>query len=133
MELVQFYPHELPVGGGTSLGAALNLLMDEIDIHVVRGTPERKGDWKPIVFLMTDGHPTDRPEPSIDRCRRDYDARVQLVAVSIGGGADHALLRRLTRDVIVLSDASPDSFRRFFRWMSQSIAVQSRAVTESAH
>ncbi len=33
--------------------------------------------------------------------------------------------------MIVLSDASQDSFRSFFKWMSQSIAVQSRAVTQT--
>ena len=132
MELVHFFPPELPIGGGTSLGAALGELMDEIDTQVVRGGPDRKGDWKPIVFLMTDGHPTDRPDAAIERWGRDYARRAQMVAVSIGGGADHALLRRLTQDVIVLSDASPDSFRRFFKWMSQSIAVRSRAVGEPA-
>ncbi len=132
MELAHFYPPELPIGGGTSLGAALTELMDEIDTQVVRGTATRKGDWKPIVFLMTDGYPTDRPDDAMARWTRDYAARAQLVAVSIGGGADHALLRRLTPDVIVLSDASPDSFKRFFNWISQSIAVQSRSVNEPA-
>ncbi len=132
MELAHFYPPELPIGGGTNLGAALTELMDEIDTQVVRGSATRKGDWKPIVFLMTDGYPTDRPDAAIDRWNRDFAKRAQLVAVSIGGGADHKLLRRLTDDVIVLHDASPDSFKRFFNWISQSIAVQSRAVTEPA-
>lgn len=127
-ELAYVSPPELPIGGGTALGAALTALMDGIDAHVVRGGPDRKADWKPIAFLMTDGHPTDRPDPAIQRWRRDYAARAQLVTISIGGGADHALLRRLTEDVIVLADASSDSFRRFFAWMSQSIAVRSRAV-----
>ena len=130
MELSHFHPPALPIGGGTSLGAALATLMDEIDLKVVRGSAERRGDWKPLVFLMTDGHPTDRPEPMIERWRARYAARARLVAVSIGGGADHALLRRLTEEVVVLADAAPDTLVRFFEWMSQSVAVQSRAVGE---
>ena len=60
-ELYKFYPPVFPVGGGTSLGAALNFLMDDIDKSVVKTTLEQKGDWKPIIFLFTDGTPTDDP------------------------------------------------------------------------
>ncbi|MDO9353558.1 MAG: hypothetical protein Q7T55_07675, partial [Solirubrobacteraceae bacterium] len=55
VEVVSFYPPKLPLGSGTSLGAALNLLMTEIDKTVVKTTADRKGDWKPIVYLFTDG------------------------------------------------------------------------------
>ncbi|MDE7108445.1 MAG: VWA domain-containing protein, partial [Muribaculaceae bacterium] len=58
-ELYKFYPPTLPIGGGTSLGAGLDALMREIDSSVVKTTMEKKGDWKPIVFLFTDGNPTD--------------------------------------------------------------------------
>ena len=60
-ELYKFYPPTFPIGGGTSLGAALDFLMDDIDRNVVKTTEERKGDWKPIIFLFTDGTPTDNP------------------------------------------------------------------------
>lgn len=45
-ELYKFYPPTFPIGGGTSLGAALEFLMDDIDRNVVKTTEERKGDWK---------------------------------------------------------------------------------------
>lgn len=67
VEVVSFYPPKLPLGGGTSLGAALDTLMKEIDKSVVRTTAERKGDWKPIVYIFTDGRPTDNPNQSIDQ------------------------------------------------------------------
>jgi uncharacterized protein YegL len=92
-ELVDFYPPELPVGGGTALGKALEHLMAEIDRTVVKTTPDRKGDWKPIVFLMTDGHPTDDPTAAIERWNEHYRPRAHLVAISIDGGADVAFCR----------------------------------------
>lgn len=128
VELVRFYAPELPVGGGTALGPALTLLMAEIDANVTRGDATRKGDWKPLVFLMTDGYPTDDPSAEIARWQADYARRAQLVAVSVGGGADHAMLRRLTGDIVVLSDASPASIGRFVKWMSQSIAAESASM-----
>lgn len=55
-ELYKFYPPTFPIGGGTSLGTALDFLMDDIDRNVVKTTEERKGDWKPIIFLLQTEH-----------------------------------------------------------------------------
>ncbi|NNM75304.1 VWA domain-containing protein [Sphingomonas sp. ID1715] len=127
-EMAMFQPPELPIGGGTALGAALAHLMKEIDRQVVRTTPDRKGDWKPLVFLLTDGHPTDDAEAAILRWISSYAARVNLVAVSIGGGADHSLLGRLTEQVILFNDQAPNAFARFVQWVSMSVQAQSRSV-----
>ncbi len=128
-ELVAFHPPELPVGGGTALGAALEHLMDEIDRDVTTTTTERKGDWRPIIFLLTDGHPTDNTSSALDRWNRRYRNGASLVAVSVGGQADHATLRALTEDVVVFYDAAPDAFARFAQWVSMSIQTQSRSVS----
>ena len=128
-EMISFYPPELPVGGGTALGGALEHLMNEIDRTVVTTTMERKGDWRPIVFLLTDGHPTDEVAPALARWNKSYRNRVNLVAVSIGGGADHETLQQLTENVMVFNDAAPDAFARFVKWISMSIQSQSRSVS----
>ena len=60
-ELFKFYPPTLPIGGGTSLGNAMNYLMNDLDSSIQKTTLEVKGDWKPIIFLFTDGTPTDNP------------------------------------------------------------------------
>lgn len=127
-EVFQFHAPELPVGGGTALGAALNHLMDEIDRTVITTSPDRKGDWRPIVFLLSDGAPTDNVEPAVQRWLKSYRNRVNLVAVSIGGQADHTVLKRLTEEVVVFNDAAPDAFARFVKWVSMSIQAQSRSV-----
>ena len=49
-ELYKFYPPQFPIGGGTSLGTALDCLMNDIDKSVKKTTVEMKGDWKPIIF-----------------------------------------------------------------------------------
>jgi uncharacterized protein YegL len=130
VELFNFHPPELPVGGGTNLGVALNLLMDDIDQNVQKGTPQAKGDWKPIVFLITDGHPTDDLGPAISRWNNSYRDKATLVAVSVGGQADHSALQQLTEHVIVFYDSAPDAFEKFAQWISVSIQAQSRSVNE---
>lgn len=41
-ELYKFYPPTFPIGGGTSLGAALNFLMDDMDKSLVKTTLVKK-------------------------------------------------------------------------------------------
>ena len=46
--ILDFTPPKLPIGSGTNLSEALNLLMREIDTNVKKNTPASKGDWKPL-------------------------------------------------------------------------------------
>jgi len=127
-ELSQFYPPRLPAGSGTSLGAGLNHLMDEIDRSVVTSSAERKGDWRPVVYLMTDGKPTDDIEPALRRWQEKYASRVTLVAIAIGQHASVQTLRRLTDNVLQLDAQTEQDFKRFVNWVTMSVAAQSRSV-----
>ena len=128
VELAAFYPPRLPLGGGTSLGTALAVVMDEIERVVVKTTPERKGDWKPIVYLFTDGRPTDNPDAAIDRWNADYARKANLIAVGLGMAADFATLRRISDSVIVFEDSHADDFSKFIHWITASVAAQSQCV-----
>ena len=66
VELSSFYPPRLPLGSGTSLGLALEHLMNEIDRNVKKTTTDQKGDWRPVIYLMTDGKATDSAD---EACR----------------------------------------------------------------
>lgn len=128
VELVSFYPPRLPVGSGTSLGAALTAVMNQIDQAVVRGTSEVKGDWKPIVYLFTDGKPTDDPSSAITRWKRDYARRASLVAVGIGPYASLSVLASLTENAFHLKNERQEDFLAFVKWLSQSVSSQSQSV-----
>ncbi len=132
-ELTSITAPALPVGGGTSLGRALNFLMDEIDTNVRKNTAEVKGDWKPIVFLITDGKPTDDVTASVERWRKHYSNNVTLVAVSIGRSADLSVLNQLTEadKVLTLDDTTDAAFRKFITWVTQSVQARSRSVGDA--
>lgn len=129
VELVQFYPPRLPIGSGTSLGAAMNHMMDEIEHNVRRTTAETRGDWRPIVFLMTDGKPTDDIEPALARWTKEFAGRVTLVGIGVGRHASLAALRRFTETVFSLEIGASTDFRRFIDWISRSVSSQSRSVS----
>ena len=113
-ELYKFYPPVFPIGGGTSLGGALNFLMDDINKNVVKTTEEQKGDWKPIVFLFTDGTPTDNPSAAFARWNKDYRRKANLVAISIGNNVNTQLLGQISDNVLRLNNTDEMSFKAFF-------------------
>lgn len=132
-ELFKFYPPVFPIGGGTSLGKAMEYLMDDIDKNIQKTTLEIKGDWKPIVFLFTDGTPTDDPTKAFEKWNMYYRKSCNLVAISIGNGVDTSILCKITENVLRLNETNESSFRAFFKWITASIKTSSVSVTESSN
>lgn len=128
VELVSFYSPKLPLGSGTSLGRALTHLMSEIDKNAVRTTADRKGDWRPIVFLLTDGKPTDAYASAVKRWKESYASKVSLVAIALGRFADLAVLKDLTETVLVLERTGAAEFTKFVAWVTASVSAQSKSV-----
>jgi uncharacterized protein YegL len=131
-ELATFYPPRLPLGSGTSLGAGMLHLMDEIDKNVIKSSVERKGDWRPVVYLMTDGKPTDDIDAAVQRWHAQYASRVTLVAIAIGAHASLTALHRFTDNVLRLDATTDDDFKRYVDWVTQSVVAQSRAVADTS-
>lgn len=128
VDLLSFYPPRLPLGSGTSIGAALTHLMDEIAKSVKRSTPEVKGDFKPVVYFMSDGKSTDDVGAALARWSKDFASRASLVAIGIGPYADLEALGRLTPNVLRFEGSSDADFRRFVDWISASVSSQSRSI-----
>ena len=128
-ELMLFQEPNLNAGGSTSLGEALRLLETCIDKEVKKGTATQKGDWKPLIFLMTDGQPTDSWEAAADRIK---NRKLNFIACAAGSGADGTLLKRATEIVVELSNLQPDALKAFFKWVSSSIKTTSQSVAQVA-
>lgn len=129
-ELYKFYPPTFPIGGGTSLGKGLECLMDDMDKNIQKTTLERKGDWKPIIFLFTDGNPTDDYARSFRRWNKKYRDHCNLVAVSIGDNVNVLTLAQITNDILLLKETDHESFSKFFKWVTASIKTTSMSVGE---
>lgn len=127
-ELFSFYPPRLPMGSGTSIGAALDHLMDEIDRCVVQNSTERKGDYKPLVYFMSDGTATDDPAPAVARWQSRYAHRATLIAIGIGPFADLSVLTSISNGVLRLETCDDADFKTFINWISTSVSAQSRSL-----
>ena len=125
-ELMQFKEPQIQASGATALGAALQLLIDCLAKEVRQNTANQKGDWKPLVFLMTDGMPTDAWETAADALKQQKIAN--LIAFAAGPGADVNNLKKITEIVLKSDELSPGALKAFFQWMSQSILRTGKSV-----
>ena len=125
-ELMQFKEPQIQAGGTTALGAALRLLKNCLETEVRKNTEKQKGDWKPLVFLMTDGVPTDSWKQAADEVKQQNIANI--IAFAAGTHADVNNLKRMTDIVLKSDELSPGSLKAFFQWMSQSILLTGKSV-----
>ena len=120
-ELASFNPPNLTASGTTALGAALKVLIDCLQSEVKQNSGEVKGDWKPLVFLLTDGAPTDNWQKYADDLKAKRPGNI--IAVACGDGADTSLLKSITDTVLEMKNMSPNDFSAFFKWVTQSIKL----------
>ena len=132
-ELIHARVPELPLGGGTAMGTGLELLMTRITDQLRVADEHQKGDWKPLVFLLTDGHPTDDCTQAVERWKRSFESRCTLVAISMSGSGDNALLKKLSDKVVAFFDTVPESLHSFVQWISQSILSASKNVVQDGN
>lgn len=125
-DIINFKSPELTASGTTALGEALTLLTNCIEREVQKTTAETKGDWRPIVFIMTDGAPTDEWKKGIEKFKT---ARTGVViACAAGQAAQTDILKNITEIVLQLDTADPTTIKSFFKWVSASISVGSQKV-----
>ncbi|MGK7924662.1 MAG: VWA domain-containing protein [Spirulina sp.] len=127
-DLMLFQEPKIQASGSTSMGAALNLLEQCMDREVRKSTDTQKGDWKPLIFLMTDGMPTDRWENAADRIKQKRPGNI--IACAAGSNADEQTLKRITEIVVKLNNVRPDTLKAFFQWVSSSIKTTSQSVVQ---
>lgn len=128
-DLASFQTVDLKAAGTTALGAALSLLADKLETEVTKTTLEQKGDWKPIVFIMTDGVPTDDWQAGFQKLKAVKKGLI--VGCAAGNNADDKVLKEISDQVVRLSNTDADSIGKFFQWVSASIATTSTKVEET--
>lgn len=125
-------PIETPQSGPTHLGKALELVCRDVDANVVRTTAERKGDWMPLLIIMTDGSPSDLDtfnQQVQEIRRRDF---AQIIACAAGPKARLEYLQQLTSSVVHLDTTDSGTFQQFFQWVSASVSVGNRSMGSTA-
>lgn len=128
LDQIRFTDVTVPDSGATFLGAALEMLINLVDRDVKKSTVDAKGDWRPLLFIMTDGSPTDLQayREAISEIKlRDFGS---IVACAAGPKAKQGILLELTDQVVTLDTMDTTAFSSFFKWVSASVAVGSSSA-----
>jgi uncharacterized protein YegL len=121
--LTEFEVSDLEAGGTTSLGEAFTRLEQALDRDIRAGSDSEKGDWRPLVYLLTDGEPTDDWEPVVARLKNRTEKKMgTVIALACGDEIDELTLKQITDHVVRMEDVNPDYLKSFFKWVSQSVS-----------
>lgn len=121
--LSQMKPVRLVPTGETSMGAGINLAIDKVKernrFYASMGTP----CFKPWIFMITDGEPTDDISVARDRIREEESkgrhGKLKFWAVGVGDYSED-VLKSLTNRCISLDEAN---FEGIFNWLSESMVA----------
>lgn len=128
LEQVQLGQIDVPNSGATFMGAGLELLVQRAEQDILKNSPTQKGDWRPLLFLMTDGSPSDvyAYEQMIAEVKKLNFAAIVACAAGPKAKAEH--LKQLTDQVVVLDTMDSSSFSQFFKWVSDTVVAGSSSA-----
>ncbi len=119
--------------GGTPLGAAIDLALDELTAQKEAYKQNGLEYYRPWLFVMTDGAPTDGPvfESAAARvCSIEASKGVSCFPIGIGEDAGMDQLAKLSSQRTPLK-LTGLSFKEFFLWLSASMSVVSGTAAHS--
>lgn len=128
LENLQLPDIQVPISGATFLGAALELMCQRYDAEVNMGSREQKGDWMPLLFVLTDGKPSDIQayNEAIQRVKKHQFTNI--VACAAGPKAKTEPLKKLTDNVFTLDTMDSSTFKKFFQWVTINVQQGGRTM-----
>ncbi len=117
-----------PESGPTMTGAALELVCQRVDQEVRTQSTDEKRDWKPLLFIMTDGAPNDiqKFKNMVPECKNRHFAAIMACAAGMNAKTD--MLKSLANITVSLDNCDSATFRQFFIWVSDSISSGAQSV-----
>ena len=123
----QFHPPHLSVRGDTPMGSAINVALDHLDARKQNYQRGGLGYFRPWIFLITDGAPTDGDlwRTAAQRVHKEETAKkVAFFAVGVEG-ADMNVLKQISqRQPVSLQGLN---FQEMFVWLSNSLTKVSHS------
>lgn len=117
-----------PQSGPTHTGKGLEVMYDKVCREVRKGNANQKGDWCPLLFVFTDGKPSD-----IQLYREMVPQMKSLnfgaiVGCAAGKMADDGILKELCDSVVHLDTTDSTTLKQFFKWVSDTIEQGNKSM-----
>jgi uncharacterized protein YegL len=123
LEVLQVPDIEIPQSSPPHTGEALKFLCSRVEKELIKGDETQKGDWRPLLFILTRGVPADKFDFkfAIDKVKSLNFATI--VVCTAGSRNSEEDMKLLTNNVVHLDTADINTLSSFFKWVSSSIGV----------
>lgn len=114
--------------GATHLGEALEMVSNKVKKEIKLSTADQKGDWAPLLFIMTDGKPSDllKYKEMASKIRNENFG--SIIACGAGPKAKEEYLKLVTDNITMLDHMDSASFESYFKWVSEVVNKGSKSA-----
>lgn len=121
----QFFPPHLSASGVTPMGGAIHLALDKIEERKQTYKQNGIARFRPWVFLITDGGPTDEWQSAAKRVKEaEENKKVAFFAVGVEEADMNILNQISSREAVRLQGLN---FQGMFEWLSTSLTSVSHS------
>ena len=130
-DVMDFVPPSLVANGRTPTGSAMNRALQEVENQKDLLRQNGVAYKRPLVYLMSDGIPTDEWENAAQRCMAaEGSHKVSIFPIAVGDDADRGILAQFSsRGAMQLHGLN---FKELFLWLSASVKAVSQATQGQA-
>lgn len=121
LESVQISDIDVAVSAPPHTGEAIDFVCERVSTEVIKGNESVKGDWKPMLFILTRGDPADKEMFRAAVHRAQNIGFASIVVCIAGSPKSIDEMRTLTDNIVRLDSADKATIMTFFKWVSSSI------------